>query len=120
MLREVSEVGQASGEGAASDKQPDEISSSFSATAADTKMEFLTLRARLHSAESELREKTIMNEKLDEELSKCRAEIGRLRTASRNEVRITCFPCLWLDALLASSCGISHRSTFLCSAFCNS
>ncbi len=79
------EVGQASGEDAGSDKQSD-TNSSFLAAAADSKMEILTLKARLHSCESELREKMIVNQKLDEELCKCRAEIGRLRTASRNEV----------------------------------
>ena len=80
----ISEVGQASGEDAASDHQSD--ASNSATTAVDTKMELLTLKARLHSAENELKEKMIMNQKLDEELSKCRAEIGRLHTASRNEV----------------------------------
>lgn len=83
-----SEVGQASGEDAASDKQSD-TNSSFSAAAADSKLEILTLKARLHSTENELREKIIMNEKLDEELCKCRAEIGRLRTAFKNEVGLS-------------------------------
>lgn len=81
--QEASEVGQASGEDASSDKLSD-TNVSFSAAIADTKMEMLTLKARLHRAENELKEKTIMNQKLDEELCKCRAEIGRLRTATRN------------------------------------
>jgi hypothetical protein len=47
------------------------------------KMELLTLKARLHRTEMELKEKTDTNDKLNEELSKCRAEIGRLKTSSR-------------------------------------
>lgn len=82
-----STVGQASGDAAKADLQS--ISpSSASAAISDAKLEILTLTARLHSAENELKEKMIMNQRLDAELSKCRAEIGRLRTAvAKNEVR---------------------------------
>eukprot|EP00980_Cylindrotheca_fusiformis_P028014 scaffold22575_cov141-Cylindrotheca_fusiformis.AAC.45 len=49
------------------------------------KMEMATLKAMLHTAQMELKEKAEANQKLDMELSKCRAEIGRLRSASRSE-----------------------------------
>lgn len=51
------------------------------------KMEMATLKAMLHSSQMELKDKAVANQKLDTELSKCRAEIGRLRSASRSEVR---------------------------------
>jgi hypothetical protein len=51
------------------------------------KMEMATLKAMLHSSQMELKDKAEANQKLDTELSKCRAEIGRLRSASRSEVR---------------------------------
>ena len=83
---ESARVGQAPGEGAGSDQSFDPAGSVESELAA-AKLEVLTLKARLHSAENEVKEKTIMNQRLDEELSKCRAEIGRLRTAvTKNEV----------------------------------
>ena len=59
-----------------------------SAKSADlTKMDMVTLKARLHRAEMELEEKSEANTRLNLELSKCRAEIGRLKSAHRNEVR---------------------------------
>ena len=52
------------------------------------KIEILSLKALLHTAQMEAKEKAAAALKLDEELSKCRAEIGRLRSAARNEVSI--------------------------------
>mmetsp|Transcript_12523 Transcript_12523/g.29898 ORF Transcript_12523/g.29898 Transcript_12523/m.29898 type:complete len:1258 (+) Transcript_12523:291-4064(+) len=49
------------------------------------RLQLSTLKAMLHSAQAELKEKSEANEKLDAELSKCRAEIGRLKSASRSE-----------------------------------
>jgi hypothetical protein len=102
-------VGEASGEDATSDK-PSDSSVSLSVALADAKLEMLTLTARFHSAENELKEKTVMNQRLDEELSKCRAEIGRLRTvATKNEV---CKQKYWvcvvvvLLPLLTACCGV--------------
>jgi hypothetical protein len=104
-----SRVGEASGEDATSDK-PSDSSVSLSVALADAKLEMLTLTARFHSAENELKEKTVMNQRLDEELSKCRAEIGRLRTvATKNEV---CKQKYWvcvvvvLLPLLTACCGV--------------
>ena len=83
---ESARVGQASREDTGSD-QPFESAGSEKTELAAAKLEMLTLKARLHSAENEVKEKTVMNQRLDEELSKCRAEIGRLRTAAtKNEV----------------------------------
>jgi len=48
-------------------------------------MEIVALRAMLHSAELKAKEKEDMALRLNEELSQCRAEIGRLKTASRAE-----------------------------------
>lgn len=50
------------------------------------KIDIVTLRAMLHSAELRAKEKEDMALRLNEELSKCRAEIGRLQTATRSEV----------------------------------
>ena len=50
------------------------------------KMDIVSLRALLRSAELKAKEKEDMAVRLNEELSKCRAEIGRLKTASRTEV----------------------------------
>lgn len=106
----ISEVGQASGETAATEKVSDAVSSTSTAVS-DTKIEMLTLKARLHSAENELREKAAMNQRMDEELAQCRAEIGRLRTAvAKNEVRISLN---WRNALTTSRNIISNRSTML-------
>ncbi|CAJ1945605.1 unnamed protein product [Cylindrotheca closterium] len=49
------------------------------------RLQISTIKAMLHSAKAELKAKSETNEKLDAELSKCRAEIGRLKTASRSE-----------------------------------
>jgi hypothetical protein len=49
------------------------------------KVEMLTLKAMLHNAQLQLSETRQANENLNEELSKCRAEIGRLKTMTRNE-----------------------------------
>jgi hypothetical protein len=83
-----SEGGQASGE---EDKIETASSSSTTAAAAadsnkNNKMEVLTLKAMLHSAQMELEKRTEMAQTMDVELSKCRAEIGRLQIASRAEV----------------------------------
>lgn len=72
--------GEASGE-----KDRSEISGG-SDSAASTKIEILALKAMLHNAQLELEEKTERNRKLDEELCKCRAEIGRLKSASSRVV----------------------------------
>ena len=53
------------------------------------KMEMLTLKATLHSAQIELTETKQQNSRLNEELSKCRAEIGRIKSISRTDVSIT-------------------------------
>ena len=53
------------------------------------KMETLTLKATLHSAQLELTETKQVNLMLNEELSKCRAEIGRMKSISRSDVSIT-------------------------------
>lgn len=50
------------------------------------KMDIIAMRAMLRSAELKAKEKEDMAIRLNEELSKCRAEIGRLQTASRAEV----------------------------------
>jgi len=49
------------------------------------RLQFSTLKAMLHSSQAELKEKADANGKLDAELSKCRAEIGRLKSSSRSE-----------------------------------
>ncbi len=50
------------------------------------KMDLLTLKATLHSAKLELTETKQLNSRLNEELSKCRAEIGRIKSLSRIDV----------------------------------
>ena len=50
-----------------------------------SKMSIIALRAQLHSAEAKLLEKSEHAKRLDEELGKCRAEIGRLKSASRTD-----------------------------------
>jgi len=47
------------------------------------KMDLLTLKATLHSAKMELTETKQLNSRLNEELSKCRTEIGRIKSISR-------------------------------------
>ena len=49
-------------------------------------MTVMTLKATLHSTQFELEASKQVNSTLNEELSKCRAEIGRLKSISRNEV----------------------------------
>jgi len=49
------------------------------------KMELMTLKATLHSTQLELVETKQVNMNLNEELSQCRAEIGRMKSISRNE-----------------------------------
>jgi hypothetical protein len=49
---------------------------------ASEKIELMTLKARLHTAQMQAKEKTKAAQKMDLELSKCRAEIGRLRSSS--------------------------------------
>ena len=57
------------------------------------KMEMLTLKATLHSAQLELTETKEQNSRLNEELSKCRAEIGRMKSISRTDVSIILLLC---------------------------
>ena len=52
------------------------------------KMNIVALKAMLHSAELKAREREETARRLNEELSQCRAEIGRLKSASRAEVSI--------------------------------
>lgn len=52
------------------------------------KMDVLTLRASLHNSQIELSEVKECNLILNEELSKCRAEIGRMKSISRGNVSI--------------------------------
>ena len=79
------EVTIASNPGGQTSGEEDKSETAFS-DSASKKMEMLSLKAMLHSAQMELKEKTEANRKLDEELSKCREEIGRLKSASRAEV----------------------------------
>lgn len=71
--------------GAPETEQPTEgeaiCSSSF-----EKKMDLRTLRAMLHSASLQAKEKAKEAERLDEELTKCRAEIGRLKSAANTDV----------------------------------
>ena len=55
---------------------------------ASDKIDTLTLKATLHSAQLELTETKQQNSRLNEELSKCRAEIGRIKSISRSDVSI--------------------------------
>lgn len=50
-----------------------------------SKMEIIALRAQLHAVEAKMQEKSDYAKRLDEELGKCRAEIGRLKSASRTD-----------------------------------
>ncbi|KAG7365539.1 hypothetical protein IV203_038743 [Nitzschia inconspicua] len=50
-----------------------------------SKLDSLTFKALLHSAQLELSEMQRANANLNEELSKCRAEIGRLKSMPRSE-----------------------------------
>lgn len=43
-------------------------------------MDLVTVKALLHAAQREVKEKTEQNERLNDELAQCRAEIGRLNT----------------------------------------
>ena len=56
-----------------------------SADDSSSKMEIIALRAQLHAAETKVQEKNEYAKRLDEELGKCRAEIGRLKSASRTD-----------------------------------
>ena len=68
---------------------------------ASEKIELMTLKARLHTAQMEAKEKTEAAHKMDLELSKCRAEIGRLRSShSRAEVNRV------VQKLCFGSCGL--------------
>lgn len=90
---------------------------SSEATDGALKMEMATLKAMLHSSQMELKEKSEVNQKLDMELSKCRAEIGRLRSASRSEVRtfnggpvFFSLPCLFSHfLLLLTAIALSYK-----------
>jgi hypothetical protein len=53
------------------------------------KMDLLALKAMIHSAQQRAKEKEEQAVRLNEELSLCRAEIGRLKSASRSDVLFT-------------------------------
>lgn len=67
------------------------------------KMDIVALRAILHSVELKAKEKEEMALRLNEELSQCRAEIGRLKTATRAEVS-----CLLIDPYTLYASPVSH------------
>jgi hypothetical protein len=92
------EVKGADVEGSTSVPSPDRVTADFikdsresqdkyneSQTMSESKMELATLRAMLHNAQFELAETQKANKTLNEELSTCRAEIGRLKTFNRND-----------------------------------
>jgi hypothetical protein len=54
-----------------------------SSAASDT-MDLLTAKAMLHATQMELREKSELAARLNEELAQCRAEIGRLKSAAQS------------------------------------
>jgi len=68
------ETGQAAGEGATPIKQD------LAEKANPTLVDMLSVKAMLHQAQMEAEEKNDLNRQLNEELSKCRAEIGRLKS----------------------------------------
>lgn len=68
------------------DKQPADEGDESERSKGVDKIDIVALRAMLHSAELKAKEKEDAAIRLNEELSKCRAEIGRLKTASRTEV----------------------------------
>ena len=55
-----------------------------SATSSSGSIDLLTAKAMLHSAQLEAKEKAELSDRLNEELAKCRAEIGRLRSSSQS------------------------------------
>ena len=66
------------------------------------KIEMMTLKALLHTAQIEAKERAAAVERLNEELSKCRAEIGRLKTASRGQVSTIGYAFIFWDLFLNS------------------
>lgn len=71
------------------------------------RIDLLTLKAMLQTARLEAKEKAALADKLNQELSECRAEIGRLRTSSRAEVSFSLSPCcrrLGQEYFLSSHC----------------
>eukprot|EP00538_Stauroneis_constricta_P012586 CAMPEP_0119570894 /NCGR_PEP_ID=MMETSP1352-20130426/43845_1 /TAXON_ID=265584 /ORGANISM="Stauroneis constricta, Strain CCMP1120" /LENGTH=1450 /DNA_ID=CAMNT_0007620571 /DNA_START=222 /DNA_END=4574 /DNA_ORIENTATION=- len=74
-INEQKEGGQASGEVNANQSSVDKI-------------EITTLKALLHTAQLEAKEKALQADKLNAELSKCRAEIGRLQSAAKVETMV--------------------------------
>ena len=60
--------------------------SKVSATPRDS-IDALTTKAKLHAAEDQLAARAIEAQKLNEELAQCRAEIGRLKSASQTTTR---------------------------------
>ncbi|KAL3929957.1 MAG: hypothetical protein SGBAC_011980 [Bacillariaceae sp.] len=60
-----------------------------SANEGSLRLQLSTLKAMLHSAQTELKEKSEANEKFDAELSKCRAEIGRLKSIRSEPLHLT-------------------------------
>jgi hypothetical protein len=80
-------VGRADDPGGVVDPESNSSGGQASAEQGDTstaseKIELMTLKAQLHTAQMEAKEKTEAAQKMDLELSKCRAEIGRLRSSS--------------------------------------
>ncbi len=61
-------------------------SEAFQSMKSVDRIDLLTLKAMLQTSRLEAKEKAVLAEKLNQELSECRAEIGRLRTSSRPEV----------------------------------
>ena len=60
----------------------------------NAKMESVALKALLRSPELKATEREELAIRLNEELSECRAGIGRLKTAARAEVSVASVPCL--------------------------
>lgn len=59
-------------------------SDAAAATKVSDDMDLLTVKATLHSTQMEVKEKSLLADRLNEELAKCRAEIGRLRSTSQS------------------------------------
>jgi hypothetical protein len=105
-----SSVGQTSGESEANQN----------GTKSSDMMELLTLKAMLHSTQLELNETKRANTNLNEELSNCRAEIGRLKSVSRNEVSTTKYHALFCKWLSMGSSRGTHWFYFCFNIECQS
>ena len=67
-------------------------------------IDMVVLKSMLHAAELKAKEKEDLALRLDAELSKCRAEIGRLKTASRAEVSSLQEPKMMWGGLIELKC----------------